>query len=80
MDVDFGEKRLWSMLEEMQKNVSDEARSGEESDHCSEHNLQSDTEQEISDQDEGEMNENIANSDGSEDNIPFSVLPGRRST
>lgn len=78
MDFEREENRLRSMLEDVLENTSDEASSGEESDDCSEHDLQPDTEQEISDHDEAETNENSADSDESQDNIPLSVLSKRR--
>lgn len=49
MSYEQEERRLISMLEEVIHESSAESCSEYESDHCSEHNLQSGTEQEVSD-------------------------------
>lgn len=78
MDFEREENKLRSVLQDVLENTSYEASFREESDHCGEHDLQSDIEQEISDLDEAEIIENSADSDDSEDNISLSVLSKRR--
>lgn len=77
MSFERDQRHLESMIEQVFQECSDESSSEPESDHCSEHNLGSETEQEISDR-EQEVSELALDFNDSDDDIPLSVLRNRR--
>ncbi|GBP91068.1 hypothetical protein EVAR_90893_1 [Eumeta japonica] len=77
MSFERDQRRLESMIVEVFQECSDESSSEPESDHCSEHNLRSETEQEISDRKQG-VSELALDFNDSDDDIPLSVLRNRR--
>ncbi|GBP69305.1 hypothetical protein EVAR_57549_1 [Eumeta japonica] len=77
MSFERDQRRLESMIEEVFQECSNESNSEPESDHCSEHNLGSETEQEISDREQG-VSELALDFNDSDDDIPLSVLRNRR--
>lgn len=87
MNIEAQENRIRSMLEEVATDPSDESSSEEETDHCSEHNVNSGTEQEADD-DPMDVSSNsgqenvVANEtyDDSDDDVPLSVVRSRISS
>ncbi|CAG5001853.1 unnamed protein product [Parnassius apollo] len=71
MAEESGERRLRCMLHDVLENSSDEASLTEDSHHCSEHNLESDTELEVNDY------QVASDSDSSDENTPLASLRSR---
>lgn len=72
MNIERQEERIRAILEEAAIDSSDESSSEQETDHCSEHEVNSDTEQEGDDkQEEAVVNES---GDDPADDLPLSLL------